>query len=223
MADTMPELETWLTMAQAAQDLNVHPTTLRRWAENGEIPFMRTPGGHRRFAVRDIQEFAEKRRRLRRVSALEELWAQQALTQTRREIVQRPQQTWLVSMDDELREENRSLGRRLLGLILQYIASEKANGRIVAEARKLGEEYARLGMEMGLSLTAALEASMFFRDNLVETALQLPETAQVQSETTLRLMRRVNGLLNAVHLAIAETYDSLKQPSGEANSQAQEP
>lgn len=208
MPESLPETETWLTLAQAAKQLDIHPTTLRRWADNGDIPYMRTPGGHRRFAISDLQRFTDERRRLRSVSALEQVWAQQALSETRREIVQHPEQTWLVSLDDEMRERNRALGRRLLGLILQFIASDEANGHILAEAKMVGREYARLGLEMGLALTTALEASMFFRDNLMETALNLPETARVQPEASMRLMRRVNALLNVVHLAIAEVYDA---------------
>lgn len=207
MPDTLPEMETWLTLAQAARHLNVHPTTLRRWADAGEIPVMRTPGGHRRFSTRDLQQFSDERRRLRSVAALEQVWAQQALSQTRREIVQRPDQSWLARTDEELRKRHRGLGRRLLGLTLQYIASDETNGHILAEAQAVGREYGRMGLETGLPLTAALEASMFFRDNLVETALNLPETAHVQTETTLHIMHRVNELLNAVHLAIAEVYD----------------
>ena len=169
---------------------------------------MRTPGGHRRFSDKDVQRFAMDRRRLKSVSELEQLWAEKALTQTRHEIVQRPNQSWMSKQDSETREKNRGLGQRLLGLILQHLAGEESNELLLAEARLIGREYAWLGQEMGLSLTSALEASMFFRDNLLETALQLPETARVQPDASLRLMRRVNELLNAVHLAIAEVYES---------------
>lgn len=215
MPDKLPEMENWLTLKQAADQLNVHPTTLRRWAESGDILYMRTPGGHRRFSDKDVQKFAADRRRLKNVSELEQLWAEKALTQTRREIVHRPDQSWMSQQDSETREKNRGLGQRLLGLILQHLAGEESNDLMLAEARLIGQEYAWLGLGMGLSLTAALEASMFFRDNLLETALQLPETARVQPEASLRLMRRVNELLNAVHLAIAEVYESAGKPAAD--------
>ncbi|MFQ5400371.1 MAG: helix-turn-helix domain-containing protein [Anaerolineae bacterium] len=207
MSNPHPETDNWLTLSQAAKRLNVHPTTLRRWANNGEIPFLLTPGGHRRFALEDILRFEEERRRLRSVVALEQIWAQQALTQTRREIAGRPEQTWLAELDAEERARNRMLGQQLLGLVLQYIASDEANGNIVAEAERLGKEYGRLGIELGLPLTAALEAAMFFRDMLMETAFNLPQTARVQSDSSLRLMRRMNMVLNAVQLAVAEVYN----------------
>jgi excisionase family DNA binding protein len=218
MTTSKPDIGQWLTLTQAAQQLNVHPTTLRRWADNGDIPAMRTPGGHRRFAASDLKQFAVERSLLRRVSALEQHWVQQALSQTRREIVQQPDQSWLVMMDDQAREHNRMLGQRLLGLILQFIAGEETNGHILAEARLMGREYGQLALELGLPLTVALEASMFFRDNLMETALQLPETARVQPEASLRLMRRLNELLNAVHLAIAHVYDSANESARQNNA-----
>jgi hypothetical protein len=35
----------------------------------------------------------------------------------------------------------------------------------------------------------------------------LPETANIRAEANVRLLRRVNALLNAVHLAVADVYD----------------
>jgi len=35
----------------------------------------------------------------------------------------------------------------------------------------------------------------------------LPETANIRAEFNTRLLRRINELLNAFQLAIAETYD----------------
>lgn len=43
-----------LRLAEAAAKLSVHPETLRRWADEGKVPFVRTPGGERRFATADI-------------------------------------------------------------------------------------------------------------------------------------------------------------------------
>ena len=51
MAQQLPETEAWLSLKAASKKLNVHPTTLRRWADNGDIPVMLTPGGHRRHLL----------------------------------------------------------------------------------------------------------------------------------------------------------------------------
>lgn len=209
MSQELPPLETWLTLTEAADRLGIHPSTLRRWANKGEIPHMLTPGGHRRFAVSDIKRFAEERSRLRRVPALEKIWAEQAMTQARQEIVTHQDQRWLSAFDDDMRQRHRLLGRRLMGLTLQYISDQEGNGSILEEARAVGLEYGRLSQKTGLPLTEALQAAMFFRDMLVEVAIQLPETARIRPEANTRLMRRINALLNTVSLAIAEVYDNV--------------
>lgn len=190
--------------------LDVHPTTLRRWANQGEIRTMVTPGGHRRFAVSELIRFTRERSALRNVNGFAGLWATRAMAHTRREVVAHRQNEWLSRFGDEAREDNRALGRQLMGLTLQFIssdASEQESEAILKEARRIGQLYAFNSLRHGLPLRAALEASMFFRDGLIETALQLPETANISSEANARLVRRINTLLNTVHLMIAETYE----------------
>ena len=41
--------EQLLTPSEAAILLSVSPTTIRLWAQNGRLSFVKTPGGHRRF------------------------------------------------------------------------------------------------------------------------------------------------------------------------------
>jgi len=43
-----------LRLAEAASILGVRPETLRRWADTGKVPSVRTPGGERRFRREDI-------------------------------------------------------------------------------------------------------------------------------------------------------------------------
>jgi excisionase family DNA binding protein len=197
--------EEWLPLSRAAAQLNVHPTTLRRWADNGEIPVMLTPGGHRRFASSDLAQFAEARHGLRHVNGLAQIWADEALTQARQEIVVHGDEQWLSQFDDEARARHRTLGQRLMGLTLRYL-SEEGDEELLQEARQIGKEYAQVALEERMPLTVAIRAAMFFRDTLVETALHLPENTHIRPEASLRLLRRINVLLNAVHLAIAEEY-----------------
>jgi excisionase family DNA binding protein len=205
----------WLTLGEAAALLDVHPTTLRRWANNGDIPVLVTPGGHRRFAVSDLARFARERSALRNVNGYAGLWATKALADTRQAVQAHRQEGWLARLGEEGRARNRVLGQRLMGLTLQFLSSESSEENadaILEEARRIGRQYALNCREQGLNLRATLEASMFFRDSLVETALHLPETANIRPEANVRLLRRVNVLLNAVHLAVAEVYENDDAP-----------
>ena len=44
-----------LSIGEAAKLLGVHKTTLRRWEDAGKINPVRTPGGQRRYTLRDLQ------------------------------------------------------------------------------------------------------------------------------------------------------------------------
>lgn len=49
-----------LTPAEAAKLLHVAPTTIRHWAKIGRLPFITTPGGHRRFDKNDVLALMSK-------------------------------------------------------------------------------------------------------------------------------------------------------------------
>lgn len=56
MDDFAPHLT--LTSTQAAGLLEVHPSTVKRWCNDGELPYDTTSGGHRRIRLSDAVTFA---------------------------------------------------------------------------------------------------------------------------------------------------------------------
>lgn len=46
-------------ISEAARRLGVHANTLRKWADEGTIPVLRMPSGHRRFAVAELERFRQ--------------------------------------------------------------------------------------------------------------------------------------------------------------------
>jgi MerR family transcriptional regulator, light-induced transcriptional regulator len=52
--------KTILSTADVARLFKVTETTVKRWADEGVLRCQKTPGGHRRFAIRGVVEFAEK-------------------------------------------------------------------------------------------------------------------------------------------------------------------
>ncbi len=207
--------ETWLSLGDAAAYLNVHPATLRRWSDAGQVPYMLTPGGHRRYALTDLQRFAEAHRVARRAASLTEAWADQAIMRARQDLPQRSEAGWLAALDEPMRERHRALGRRLMGLTLQYISADDG-AHLLEEARALGKDYGELSKAAGALLKDALQAALFFRDKLLEATLDLAETAPVRPGDSSKLVKRINTLLNVVQLAIAEVYE------GDASSETRQ-
>jgi excisionase family DNA binding protein len=55
----------FLNVGQAAEYLGVSPASLRNWSDQGKLPVYRTPGGQRRYRIRDLDAFIESWREAR--------------------------------------------------------------------------------------------------------------------------------------------------------------
>ena len=196
----------WLTLTEAADALRVHPTTLRRWADSGQVPVFLTPGGHRRFAVSDVKDIAARRHSVRRVGPVERIWAEQALKQARLKIAEQEQSRWMKIQDDKGRDRHRQMGQQLMGLILEFLTAEEEDESLVRRAREFGRHYGRASREIRLPLTEALQAAMFFRDTLTATAVQLPDNIRIPTGSQVRLVNRIGRIVNEVQLGVADAY-----------------
>jgi excisionase family DNA binding protein len=197
----------WLSLGKAATLLGVHNMTLRRWSDSGRFPSYRTPGGHRRFSRKDIEQYLARQQGGSEIE-LPTTWADAALIQTRQEVAHHQDHRWLQKVvDGDLRYEYRKLGHQLMGLLLQYVAADEPNGSFIEEAERIGRLYGIYGRRAGLSLTSILEATLFFRDILIESSLKIPSTTYVESDASLRILRRVNQIVNAVQLSVTDYFE----------------
>lgn len=151
--------------------------------------------------VRSARDAAEGRRVTSRLR-------ESALAHTRRELEGGPQASWSRDLDPQDREEKRLLGRRLMGLMMQYVSRDEEDAaEVLQEARVIGRIYAKSIIQSGLSLSEAMKATMFFRDHIVESAVVLPETVNRRPESNQRMFRRLNSFLNEIQLVITEAYE----------------
>ena len=49
-----------ITLQEAAETLAISPSRLRRWADEGRVPSVRTAGGHRRFSLAAVRRLADE-------------------------------------------------------------------------------------------------------------------------------------------------------------------
>jgi excisionase family DNA binding protein len=54
--------QTFLNVSEAASRLGVSAASLRKWSDQGLVPVYRTPGGQRRYAPGDLDEFLDSMR-----------------------------------------------------------------------------------------------------------------------------------------------------------------
>lgn len=207
-------LSEWLSLREAAGLLNVHQATLRRWSDQGDVPHMVTPGGHRRYLRDDVLAFAAAHKVQGRADTVPEAWATRAIEQTRSELPAQAGAHWMQTMNDATRDRHRTIGRKLMALTLQYVSSddEDNSAHLLEEARAVGREYGEANMQAGVSLSDSMQAALFFRDRLLEASLELPDTTRPRSSDQRKLLKRINTLLGVVQLTLAEVYE--QPPAG---------
>ncbi len=211
-----------LTVKQAADVIGVHIDTIRRWTDEGRLPETRTPGGHRRIprdAAEAMRETASKGGKQPLAGGLPETdnpadraWAQHAVVHTRYELSATPS-NWSDALTDADKQQSRENGRRLMGLLLQYVSGTTDDATLWPEVGRLTRNYARKLKSRGVPFTDALKATHFFRDVLSESTAYYPHLSEQPVTDQVALVRKVNTFTNEVQLAIADAYDrALPEP-----------
>ena len=199
--------EQWLSLSEAAQILGVHPSTVRNWADQGQLPSHRTQGGHRRFRREDVETWMHTQRAGQ--SPPVDIMVQSALRRTRIEISEGrlASEGWYNKLDADAREQYRLSGRSLLLGLIGYLSSQGASAE--AEARSLGYEYASRGRRCGLSSAEAMNAFLFFRNLLMDSVLVFYENTGVRSpHAWAEMIRKTQRFTDLIMITLLDTYDA---------------
>jgi excisionase family DNA binding protein len=208
LADAGPTKMNWLTLGAASGLLGVSESTIRRWADAGEIRSYRTNGGHRRVLEDDLKQLivsagGAPSHDSERISDL-------ALERVKRRISRGRQRQPHGVFDDfspEVRDRLRLMGRQLVDLFARYIASDAKGERFAEDARTIGHEYGRTLVGAGVRLTSAVGTFNTMRRTLEETAAQIAGEAGLATEDAVEAIEQVLVLADTVLEGMAEVYD----------------
>ncbi len=206
MAKSVEQVE-WFTLSEASKLLGVHPATIRQWSDEGKLPTFRTPGGHRRFARSDIDRLLHMSPV--RGAGLASYLVDETVERTRKGLPEvLAHASWAQHLPEEERTRWRAAGRQLLALVAQLVTRPEPPPDQKEAALEFGRNYGRMMARTEHSLPDAVLAFLFFRDSLLETVLQLPETTGLDRNATLPIVARVNALLNEVLRAMMEAFEA---------------
>jgi len=200
----------WLSLGDVAQVLGVHPSTVRSWSDHGLLPVHRTHGGHRRYLRSEIDLWVQSQRQGGADEA--NLIVQTALRATRFQISvgRLEEEGWYIKLDEDAREQYRVSGRALLHGLINYLNYEGAKAE--AEAEALGYEYASRGRRYELNSVEATHAFLFFRNTLLESMLNVYESASVRSPHAWSdMFRKINEFTDMILITLLETYEAYQK------------
>ncbi len=197
----------WLTLKDASAFLGVHYTTMRNWADSGDIRVFRTPGGHRRFSVDDLRAFLNER--AENPIALDSTEVvDAAVLQVRQELQSTPHEDvgWRYTIGEDEEASHRERGRQLFSLAISYILKPNHRQRILQNGRELGVEYGRDAARHDLGLRETGKAVQFFRGQLTQL-LRQGENPRTLDSDDVRVRQLLDHFLDEVLYAVLDGYE----------------
>ena len=184
----------WLSLDEAAKRLKVHPATLRDWADKGRIRTFRTPGGHRRFSEEDVASLGTQPKP--DLSLL--MHATVGQTRIASSGGRLASESWYARFDEEAKARQRELGMDLVQFLVSFLANSQRDW--TSEIQEMGNRYASLARQSGLSVGDAMRAFHLF-DGLVRSSVNDLSAARL---TRSDLEQSVGWFLNEVEVAMVE-------------------
>jgi len=208
---TFPPAEKFIDLAEAAALLGVHFTTLRRWADAGKVPHIRTPGGRRRFALAELESFAHS---LSRGEASLPLPALEAgLSGSSRPRLPQPaadKDRWVTLINNEQRLSFQRSGQRLMGLLMQFVSRTDAGETFLSECRQMGQDYSLTCRQAGMSIGDTIQAFLHFRRSVLATIHETSTLSLPSDPDTQRMFERTSDFMDTFLLEVVEGYSAAR-------------
>ncbi len=201
----------WLSIREASRLLGVHIGTVREWADAGILTSYRTPGGHRRFTSYDLRNFLSSRLQ-QSAPGSGSSPADHALGYVRQELLAHPlnHTGWLqashITASPEERAHQREFGQHLLRTVVAYVESPDHRDQLLDEGRRTARAYGRALAGGGLSAGNAARATIYFRQLILKTVLDVQLGSRIHDEEDSRLFQRMSAFLDEILLAILDAY-----------------
>ena len=204
-----PQAQQWLSLGRASKLLGVSHSTVRRWADAGEIRSYRTSGGHRRILDEDVRQFMAQSNQAAATPDTDRI-SELAVARVKRRLSRRRQSHDMdafAGLEKATRERLRFIGRQLVDLFARFVSSRTRPERFIDDARGIGGEYGRTLVAAGVTLTDAVMTFNALRRSLEETAAQLASEAQQGTEEAVEAMESILGLADSVLEGMAQVYE----------------
>lgn len=201
----------WVTLGAASDLLGVSESTIRRWADAGEIRSYRTSGGHRRILEEDLKgivastQATASTRDSNRISDL-------AMARVKRRLHPRGRgahgMAGMEGLSPDSLDRLRLLGRQVVDLFARYISGDTRKERVTEDVRSIGREYGRTLVGEKMGLTTAVTTFNALRRTLEETASQIASEAGLSTDEAVEAIENILELGDVMLEGMASVYEA---------------
>lgn len=202
-----------VSISGASNILGVSEAALRQWTDDGKLKAFITPGGHRRFSRVELKKFMASRQKVHGIKDLvsELEGAVGLLRETGRLYLDST--SWYNQIDQEHQKHLAGLGRRLLDLIIRYIAEPSKREESSKLARDAGAGLGETLAELGLPLTDAVEAFLLHRNPIMNAATHLVRKREAFDKRVGEAIPLVDHLMDEALLALVAAHQHYRDES----------
>lgn len=199
----------WLELSEAADFLGVHFTTLRRWADAGQVPCIRTPGGRRRFSRAELTAFlAGLHSGQFQDNKVQAKLPAPISSMTHSGLSREP---WYPRLDESQRAAMRVEGQGLMAVLMQFATRTNGGEVFLEEGRRVASRYGVACQRVGLTLGETIQTFIHVRRGIMDSVYQAGALAGAPDADAWRLYDRMNTFLDNMLLAMLESFESARQ------------
>ncbi|MFO8035647.1 MAG: helix-turn-helix domain-containing protein [Anaerolineales bacterium] len=204
--------EPLLRLSDAAEYLGVHFTTLRRWADKGDLTCFRTPGGRRRFKKSDLDTFLKRLRQDEHEASgtsIKKMDHRRIFEEVKHHGISG--KSWLKHLNDSHRAQMRTDGRKLTALLMQYTSRSDGGEGFLERGQQLASHYGQTCRQVGFTLMETVQAFISIRRSIIDSLCETGMLVGYPDRQTWQLYQRVDHFLDVILLAILSSYQKQTQ------------
>jgi excisionase family DNA binding protein len=212
----MPKQQSLVSISQASRILGVNEATLRQWTDEGKVKAFITPGGHRRYSKNELRQFMGSQQR---IHSIKDLVAElKDATPLQHEIAKTyfTDTMWYNKLTKESQENLAETGRRLLSLVIRYIAEPLNRDETEELARDVGRLFGETLAKLEISLIDSIQAFILHREPVVNAATRLMKGREALNERAVEAVPLVSRVMDEVLISLVKAYEetgNIVQPS----------
>jgi hypothetical protein len=116
-------------------------------------------------------------------------------------------QHWYQQLSEEHRTKDREIGRRMLGLLIQYTSRQENAEHFLEEGRILARGYGTDLAELGFTPSALVRAFLFIRRAILNATHQPQDMVALNDPEGMRLYERINRFMDEMLLSTLDAYE----------------
>ncbi len=223
----MGNQESLVSISEASRILGVSEPALRQWTDEGKIKAFITPGGHRRYSKAELKKLMASPQRVLGVKDL--AMKLEDTVQVHREIDKAFLSTtlWYSKLSEESQKHLASLGRRLLGLIVRYVAEPSKRQETIGLGRDVGHDFGETLAKLELPLTDSVQAFLMHREPVMSMATSLMKKREAFSDRIAGAIPLADHIIDEALVALVAAHQQYRStyqggtkggPAGDINN-----